>query len=370
VKVDLIAAGTRVGEAGRLARQVRDGGWSGIAFAEGGRTAYLSCAVAAVEVPDLDYTTAVALAFPRSPMTTAGIAWELAEASGGRFTLGLGSQVRAHIERRYSSAFDPPMPRLREYVLALRAIFRAFSGEKLDFRGDYYTFTLFNQQWAPGRMAHPDIPIFISAVGPLMLRMAGEVCDGIHIHPFHSRSYLDEVVLPKVAEGAARAGRDVDEIKLAIPVMTAVGDTAEERAKATARARSQLAFYGSTKNYAGVLAHHGWDDVSPRLNERLKAGDEAGMRGLITDEMVERYCVACSWDELSDRLVDRYQGVADRLVMYFAFSDWRRDQEAGLGRWSEVARDVIARTAGTEAPAKTTGPGGAGPGAAVASGGG
>ena len=166
MKVDLIAAGTRMGEAAGLARQVRDAGWSGIAFAEGGRTAYLSCGVAATEVPDLDYTTAVALAFPRSPMTTAGIAWELAEASGGRFTLGLGSQVRAHIERRYSSLFDPPMPRMREYVLALRAIFKAFAGEeKLNFQGDYYTFTLFNSQWAPGRMPYPNIPIFISAVG-------------------------------------------------------------------------------------------------------------------------------------------------------------------------------------------------------------
>jgi len=334
-----------VGEAAALARQVRDAGWSGIAFAEGGRTAYLSCGVAATEVPDLDYTTAVALAFPRSPMTTAGIAWELAEASGGRFTLGLGSQVRAHIERRYSSLFHPPMPRMREYVLALRAIFKAFAGEeKLNFQGDYYTFTLFNSQWAPGRMPYPNIPIFISAVGPLMLRMAGEVCDGIHIHPFHSRSYLDEVVLPKVAEGAAKSGRDVAEVKLAIPVMTAVGDTAEELEKATGRAKGQLAFYGSTKNYAPVLTHHGWDDVSPRLNEKLKAGDQDGMRDLISDEMVERYCVVGAWDELSDKLVDRYQGVADRVVMYFAFADWRRDPSS-FDRWSEVARDVLARTA-------------------------
>jgi probable F420-dependent oxidoreductase len=346
VKVDLIAAGTRMSEAKDLARDIKAGGWSGIAFAEGGRTAYLSCGVAAVEVPDLDYTTAVALAFPRSPMTTAGIAWELAEVTGGRFTLGLGSQVRAHIERRYSSVFDPPGPRLREYVLALRAIFRAFAGkEKLDFRGDYYTFTLFNNQWAPGRMAHPDIPIFISAVGPWMLRMAGEVCDGIHIHPFHSRSYLDEVVLPKVAEGAARAGRDVAEVKLDVPVMTVVGDTAEDRAKVMPRARQQLAFYGSTKNYAGVLEHHGYGDLSPRLNERLKAGDPDGMNDLITDEMVEQYCVVSSWDELSDRLIERYGDLATRLTVYFAFADWRRDRSQ-LDRWSEVARDVIARGGG------------------------
>lgn len=346
MKVDLIAAGTRMSEAAELARAVRDGGWSGIAFAEGGRTAYLSCGAAALAVPELDYTTAVALAFPRSPMTTAGIAWELAEASGGRFTLGLGSQVRAHIERRYSAAFDPPGPRMREYVLALRAIFKAFQGiEPLDFHGEYYTFTLFNQQWAPGRMAHPDIPIFISAVGPWMLRMAGEVCDGIHIHPFHSAAYLHDVVLPKVAEGAARAKRNVDEVQLAVPVMTVVGATAAERDAARERTRKQVAFYGSTKNYAPVLAHHGYGDVSARLNDALKAGDRDATRALVTDELLEHYALVCDWDELSDRIVERYAGLADRVVLYFTFADWRRDR-ATLGHWSEVAADVIARTGG------------------------
>ncbi len=349
MKVDLIAAGTRMTEAAELARQVRDGGWSGIAFAEGGRTAYLSCGAAALAVPELDYTTAVALAFPRSPMTTAGIAWELAEASGGRFTLGLGSQVRAHIERRYSAPFDPPGPRLREYVLALRAIFRAFQGtEKLDFRGDYYSFTLFNKQWSPGRIAHPDIPIYISAVGPWMLRMAGEVCDGIHIHPFHSVEYLQDVVLPKVAEGAARAGRDADEVQLAIPCMTVVGDTEDERRRAARRTRRQIAFYGSTKNYAPVLAHHGHEELSPRFNEAIKAGDQAAAEALVSDELLEHYAVVAGWDELSDRIVERYQGLADRLIMYFTFADWHRDPTS-LGRWSEVARDVIARTGSTPA---------------------
>lgn len=345
--VDLIAAGIRMTEAGDLARDVRDGGWSGIAFAEGGRTAYLSCAAAALAVPDLDYTTAVALAFPRSPMTTAGIAWELAEATGGRFTLGLGSQVRAHIERRYSAPFDPPGPRLREYVLALRAIFAAFQGtEPLDFRGEYYSHTLFNRQWSPGRIEHPDIPIFVSAVGPWMLRMAGEVCDGIHIHPFHSPAYLDEVVLPKVAEGAARADRDTADVSLAVPVMTAVGDTPDERERATERVRGQIAFYGSTKNYVPVLAQHGFEDLSPRLNEAIKSGDRDGAASLVSDEVLDHYAVVCGWDELSDRIVERYDGLAARVVLYFAYADWRRDR-ASLGRWSEVARDVIARTSGT-----------------------
>jgi probable F420-dependent oxidoreductase len=348
VKVDLIAGGTRMTEAGDLARRTKEGGWSGIAFAEGGRTAYLSCGAAALAEPDLDYTTAVALAFTRSPMTTAGIAWELAEATRGRFTLGLGSQVKAHIERRYSMPFDPPGPRLREYVLALRAIFAAFAGrEKLDFRGEYYTHTLLNAQWMPGKMAWPDIPIYVSAVGPWMLRMAGEVCDGIHVHPFHSAAYLRDVVLPKVAEGAARAGRDVEEVRLSIPAMTVVGDTEEERADAARRTRAQLAFYGSTKNYARVLDHHGFEGVSARLNDAMKVGDRDAMDRLVTDEMLEHYAVVSSWDELSDKLVERYRGLADRLVLYFTFADYRRDPQT-FGRWSEVARDVIARTGGAE----------------------
>jgi probable F420-dependent oxidoreductase len=296
-------------------------------------------------------------------MTTAGIAWELAEATGGRFTLGLGSQVRAHIERRYSSAFHPPGPRLREYVLALRAIFRAFAGtEKLDFRGEYYTFTLFNNQWAPGRMDHPDIPIYISAVGPWMLRMAGEVCDGIHIHPFHSVDYLHDVVLPKVAEGAARANRPTADVRLSIPVMTVVGDTPAAEAAARERARQQIAFYGSTKNYEPVLTHHGFEGVSSRLNDAIKAGDRKAMSSLVTDEMLDRYAVVSTWDELSNRIVERYVGLADRVLMYFAFADWRRDP-ASFGRWSEVARDIAARTAatadaGATVPPATPGAGG------------
>jgi probable F420-dependent oxidoreductase len=229
-------------------------------------------------------------------------------------------------------------------VLALRAIFRAFAGtEKLDFRGEYYTFTLFNSQWAPGRMDHPDIPIYISAVGPWMLRMAGEVCDGIHIHPFHSVDYLNDVVLPKVAEGAARANRPTSDVRLSIPVMTVVGDTPAAEAAARERTRQQIAFYGSTKNYEPVLTHHGFEGVSARLNDAIKAGDRTAMSALVTDEMLDRYAVVATWDELSDRIVERYAGLADRVLMYFAFADWRRDP-ASLGRWSEVARDIAART--------------------------
>ena len=205
----------------------------GLLLTETGRTAYLSCAVAALAA-DIDLSTGVAVAFPRSPMVTASIAWELAEASRGRFRLGLGTQVRAHIERRYSSPFDPPGPRLREYLIALRKIFAAFRGEsRLDHQGDYYSFSLLPDQWSPGPIDYPDPPLDIAAVNPWMLRMAGEVADGVHVHPLNSLSYLRHTVVTEVAAGAAKAGRDPAEVALIVPCVTAVGDSAEEIATPT-----------------------------------------------------------------------------------------------------------------------------------------
>ncbi|MGE0727810.1 MAG: TIGR03617 family F420-dependent LLM class oxidoreductase [Acidimicrobiia bacterium] len=339
---DLMTGNNPLARMAQLAVEWEQLGFSGITLTETGRTAYLSAAVAAVAAPSLSLTTGIAVAFPRSPMITASTAWELAEATDGKFLLGLGTQVKAHIERRFSSEFEPPGPRLREYIQAVRACFNAFDGrEKLDFKGQYYNLTLLPDTWKPGKIAHPDIPIYISAVGPWMTRMAGEVADGIHVHPLHSVRYLNEVLLPKVAEGAATADRSVDDVKLAIPVFTIVGDTEEERAPWRDRARSQIAFYGSTKNYAFQFEMLGFDGVSARLNDRLKAGDLQGMSDLISDEMLEHYAVTATWDELADKLVDRYRGVADRLIMYFAQPQMERFPETS-GRWGEVARTVRA----------------------------
>lgn len=346
MKVDIFAGGLRLHDVQELARTAEAQGFSGLIFTEGGRTAYLSVAAAALCTERIEFNTGVALAFPRSPMVTAEVAWELAEASHGRFSLGLGTQVQAHIERRYASEFSPPGPRMREYLEAVRHIWDCFqNGTRMSYEGRYYRLTLLNEQWSPGRSRYPDIPLYISAVGPYMLRLAGELCDGVHVHPFHSRDYLDEVVRPTIAEGAARAGRDVGDVTLAVPVLTVVGATPEEKAKALRTARNQLAFYGSTKNYARVFEHHGFDGVSARLNDAMKAGDRATAEALITDEMVDLYTVAADWDDIADRLIERYQGTADRIVLYFATRDWRRNPPA-FERWAEVARDVVARTGG------------------------
>ncbi len=303
-------------------------------------------ALGATQTSTIGLGTSVAMAFPRSPTVTAMSAWSMSKVSNGRFVLGLGTQVRAHIERRYSAEFDHPGPRLADYVRALRAIFAAFqTGEPLRYDGDFFHHTLVPREWSPGPIDHPDIPIFVSAVGPWMLRMAGELADGIHVHPFHSRQYLDEVVLPKVAEGATRAGRDPTAVDLAIPVFTIVGDTEEEKAPWRDRARAQIAFYGSTRNYALQFDLLGFEGTSARLNDRLKAGDLRGMAELITDEMLDLYAVESTWDGLSDRLLDRYGDLARRLVFYFAELAHRRGGTT-FDRLGEVADDLRRRTSG------------------------
>jgi probable F420-dependent oxidoreductase len=343
MRVDLMTMGTSLREVGALAADAADAGFSGLVITEAGRTAYLSCAAAALAA-EIDILTGIAVAFPRSPMITASLAWELAEASGGRFRLGIGTQVRAHIERRYSAEFDPPGPRLREYVEAVRHIFKAFRGdEKLDFQGRFWQMSLLPATWSPGPIDVPDPPIDIAAVNPWMLRMAGEVADGVHVHPLNTPTYLAETVRPSVEEGAKKAGRDPADVQLIVPVFVAPGDTEEERAPWWERARFQVAFYGSTPNYGFIFDQVGREGTTPRIREKQKAGDLAGMAAVIDDDLLSHFCVAAPWDELSDRLVGRLDGVADRMVSYFTAAGWQQDR-ASLARWGEVARDVVTRT--------------------------
>lgn len=324
-----------------LARAAEGAGFSGLVVTEGGRTAYLSCTAAAL-ASDLELLTGIAVAFPRSPMVTAQIAWELAETSGGRFRLGLGTQVRAHIERRYGSPFDPPGPRLKEYVAALKAIFRGFRGqERLAFEGDFYKLSLLPGQWSPGAIDAPDPAIDIAAVNPWMLRMAGEVADGVHVHPLNSPTYLRETVLPNIARGATRAGREPGAVQVIVPCFTAVGDTEEERSSWREAARFQIAFYGSTPNYAFIFDQLGFEGTTARIREHQKTGDFAKMASVVSDEILEHFLVTGSWDDIAGRILDRYSGLADRVVSYFAGTAWQREPSS-LARWAEVARAITA----------------------------
>lgn len=338
--VDLMIGGLPLRDMARLTRAAADAGFSGIVLAEAGRTAYLGCAIVASS-SELDVLTGVAVAFPRSPMVTAQVAWELAEASNGRFRLGLGTQVRAHVQRRYGSDFDPPGPRLREYVQAVRAAFVAFRGGPLEHHGDHWDLSLLPPVWSPGDIGVANPPIDVAAVNPWMLRMAGALADGIHVHPLNNPTYLADTVLPNRAAGAARAGREASDVQLIVPTFAAPGSTAEEVQVWRELARMQVAFYGSTPNYAFVFEQLGRPETTERIRERQKAGDLGGMAAVIDDELLDHFCISGEWADVADGIIHRYQGIASRVVSYFAGMAWVQDP-ASLGPWGELARAVRA----------------------------
>ena len=340
MEFDLMIGASSWAMAAGLARDVEAHGFSGMLFTETSQTPWMSIAAAAMAAPTLTFTTGIAVAFPRSPMVSAALAWELAENTQGHFRLGLGSQVRAHIERRYGAEFDKPGDRMRDYVAAVKACLAAFRGDaKLNHDGPFYKLSLLPAQWAPHRHEYGNVKVDISAVGPYLTRIAGEVADGVHVHPFHSMPYIQNRLLPAVAEGAGRAGRSPDEIDLIVPVFAVPGDTPEERAALLFRTKTQVAFYGSTKNYGFQFDDLGFEGVSSKLNERLKAGDMTGMAETITEEMLEHYAVVAKWDDMADALIARYRGTAARIVMYLAEESIGKDPSA-LGRWGEIARAV------------------------------
>ncbi len=332
-------------QAGELGRRAAEAGLSGLVVTEAGRTAYLTCGALAVATNEIDILTGIAVAFPRSPMVTASTAWELAEASHGRFRLGLGAQVRAHILRRYGAEFDPPGPRLREYVLAVKDIFHSFrTGEPLAVDGEFYALSLLPPMWAPGAIDCDDPPIDVAAVNPWMLRMAGEVADGVHIHPLNTPTYLTETVLPELGAGAARAGRSVDDLDVIVPAFLCVGDTEEERARWREMARVQVAFYGSTPNYAFIFEQLDREGTTERIRERQRAGDIPGMAAVIDDDILVNFTTSGTWDDIADEIVAKYGGVATRVVSYFTGSDVVRDP-AAFERWGSLAQAVRAKSA-------------------------
>ena len=332
MEFDLMVGPMSWSKSAQVARDVEAAGFSGMLFTETSQPPWMSIAAAAGATTDLFFTTGIAVAFIRSPMVAAATAWELAQNSKGRYRLGLGSQVKAHIERRYGMAFDPPGPRMRDYLEAVAACFRAFRGEaKLDHDGPYYKLSLLPAQWAPPRHEYGDIKIDVSAVGPWMCKMAGEVADGIHVHPLHSMPYLKNRLIP----AASAAGRDVD---LIVPVFAIPADS-PQRDELIGRARMQIGFYGSTKNYAFQFDDLGFEGTSARMNEKLKAGDLAGLMEIVTDDMLDQFAVIAPWDELAGRLLERYDGVASRVVSYLAEASIELDA-ANLARWGRVAAEV------------------------------
>ncbi len=338
-----MTGGTSLRDFAQLARDAADAGYAGLVITESGRTAYLSAAAAALADVDLDLATGVAVAFPRSPMVTAATAWELAQASGGRFRLGLGTQVRAHIERRYSSEFEHPGPRLREYTEAVKACFAGFRGEKLDYHGEFYDLSLLPAMWSPGPIDVPDPPVDLAAVNPWMVRMTAAVADGVHVHPLNSPTYHGETLLPNL-----RAGRDsdrLDDFTVFVPVFTAAGDTAEERARWRETTRTMVGFYGSTPNYAFIFDQIGRPGTTAALRAAQKTGDMAGMAAVIDDEILDHFVVEGTWDEMPDRIVERMAGLRGtdvQPVLYHAGGTYRRDLDT-FARYGALAASLSDR---------------------------
>ena len=312
-----------IDEVGRAAESL---GFAGLWTSETKHDSFLPLAVAANNTKRLDLGTSIAIAFSRSPMTMAQISWDLQELSGGRFILGLGTQVKAHIERRFSMPWDRPAARLEDYILALRAIWRSFqTKEPLDYKGEFYQHTLMTPFFNPGPIEHAAIPIYIAGVNTRLARLAGELCDGFHIHPFHTPEYVRQIVKPAIKEGAERKNRNPEEIKLATSVFVITGETEEEVEEQREKMRAQTAFYASTPSYRVVLEVHGWEKVGEELGKlaRDKKWDE--MPNLITDEMLRTFAVEATLDEVGPALRERYEGLMDRVALYVPFVPGEKD---------------------------------------------
>lgn len=301
--------------AGMAARAERLG-YDGFFTADTAHDPFLPLVVAAAETERIQLGTAIAVAFARSPMTVAYTAWDLAGLAGGRFLLGLGTQIRAHITRRFSMPWGKPGPQMREYIAALRAIFDTFQNStKLNFEGDYYQFRLMTPFFDPGPIAHPDVPIYIAGVGEYMARLAGEVCQGFHAHPFHTVRYLDDVVLPAMAAGAQRAGRTPSDVEVVTTTFIITGDTPEEMAAAVAATKQQIAFYASTPAYGGVLEAHGWD-FGEALNAMSKRGEWSEMLELIPDDVLDEVAITAPIGEIGAKIRERYGDRVQRVGLY------------------------------------------------------
>ena len=317
VRVDLGLAGVGTADAARRSRQLADLGADGVFTFEGPHDVFFPL-VAAAGVGGLDLMTNVAIAFPRSPLHLAHAAWDLHEMSGGRFRLGLGSQVKAHIEHRYGSEWSRPAARMREMVLAIKAIFAAWEGQApLRFRGEFFTHTLMTPTFNPGPHPFGPPPVLVGALGPRMSEVAAEVADGVLVMPFNSSRHFHERTLPAIERGLAAGGRSPEEVEIIVEVIVAAGRSEGELAAAKDGVRGLLSFYGSTPSYRPVLEVEGWGELQTQLNAMSKRGEWADMAGLIDDTMVATIGVVGTPQECAEQIVARFGKRADRVCCYF-----------------------------------------------------
>jgi probable F420-dependent oxidoreductase len=291
-------------------------GYDGLQLPDAVHDGLLLSAMALNATSRLIVGTGVLVAFARSPMVTAIAAWDLQQMSGGRFELGLGTQIKPNIEKRYSSRWDSPVPQMREYIQSLRAIFHTFqTGERLNFEGEHYTFTKLQPFFNPGPIEHPDIPILAGAVGPAMTRMVGRIADGMISHPTNTPpEYIREVCLPRLQAGFEQAGRDGADFKLLLGPLTATGKDEQTLQAEREKQRSLLGFLYSTPAYWPTLELLGWQDMGQRLLDMTRTGDWGEMASIITDEVLERIIPIGTYDEIEAIYRERYEGLTTRIT--------------------------------------------------------
>ncbi len=325
--------GTNLRNAGAQAKELEAAGYTGAWTAETSHDPFFPLLLAAEHTETLEIGTSIAVAFARNPMTLANIGWDLQSFSKGRFLLGLGSQIKPHITKRFSMEWSHPAPRMREMIMAIRAIWDTWeNGTPLAFRGDYYTHTLMTPFFTPERadLAGFGVPkIFLAGVGELMTEVAGEVCDGFLCHGFTTERYLREVTIPALARGRAKVGKTLDGFEIVGPSFVVTGNTEDEMATAVAGTRQQIAFYGSTPAYRNVLDVHGWGGLQDELNTLSKLGKWVEMGNLITDEMLNSFAVVGRPEQIAPELHRRYGDVIQRISFY---APYKSDPE----RWAGV----------------------------------
>jgi len=312
--------GGSLAEVAAAARQAEQVGYDGAWSAETSHDPFLPLLLAAEHTERLELGTGIAVAFARTPMTVANIGWDLQSYSQGRFLLGLGSQIKAHIEKRFSMPWSHPAPRMREFVLAMRAIWTCWQeGTPLAFEGDFYTHKLMTPFFNPGPSEYGAPKVFLAAVGQLMTEVCGEVADGMLVHAFTTERYLKEVTVPAVERGLAKAGRDRSSFEFSCPVFIVSGRNDQETEVADVGTRRQIAFYGSTPAYRGVLELHGWGDLQTELNRLSKQGKWAEMGELIDDDVLNAFAVVAPPGKVAHEILGRFGGVLDRLSFYFPY---------------------------------------------------
>ena len=309
-------------------------GYDGVYSLEGSWDPFFPLAIASEHAPELDIATGIAVAFPRNPSHIAYQAWDLQTFSKGKFSLGLGSQIKPHIEKRFGIEFSPPAARMREYILAVKAFFDCWqNGTRLDFQGKYYRHTLMTPMFNPGPNAYGIPPIMLGALGPMMTEVAGEVADGLIVHPFNSMPFLEEKALPAVNRGLEKSGRSMDDFTLQVNAIIVTGETEEEYLAAEKSVKGLLGFYASTPAYKGPMEAVGLGELQPKMNALSKEGKWDELGSYVDDDFLDAFCTRGKPDEIAAKLKMKYAAFADRLAIYAPY-------QAADAMWMKIIQEL------------------------------